>query len=514
MVRKNLSEKDLTLKDEKIHLLLSDLNSLESYINDIFTFSPLPISFVSPLGVILESNPAFVKISGFTFDEIVGKSIEEFFELEGIKKIIKEIEKKGFVEGKEIDFFPKTKKEVPCQIFARVRKDSGGKNLGYFLSIVNLTEIKKTQREARRALMNILEDVQEERNKAEEEKNKTLAIITNFADGVLVFDRNNNLLLINPKAEQFFRVNAKDIILKPISKLSRISSLTSLVKLYKKRTKGIFREELEIEENLILEVSIVPVVKGKEAAGSLVILHNVTREKLIEKMKSEFVSLAAHQLRTPLSAVKWILKTVLDGELGELKKEQKEFLEDGYVSNQRMINLVNDLLNVARIEEGRYIYDLVLTDFKELVKPTIYYFRKECRKKKIKFLFKKTVKKIPKVLIDAEKMIIVLENIIDNAARYTFPGGKVEISLDCTAKEISFCVKDNGMGIPKNQQKNVFKKFFRGANVVRKETDGTGLGLFISKNIIEAHKGKIWFESEENKGTKVCFTIPIKKGKI
>ena len=479
----------------------------ELYINDIFTFCPLPIFFINTAGIILESNLAFAKISGFAYKKVIGKSIKEFFKPEEINKIIKEAGGRGFIKGREVSFFPKAKKVVSCEVFARARKDKNGTNIGYFFSIVDLTEIKKAQRQARRDLIKTLKDVQEE-------KNKTLAIITNFADGILVFDKKDNLLLINPKAEKFLGANSKDIISKSISKLSKINSLNSLIKLYKKRTKKVFRKELEVKEDLTLEVSIVPVVSGEKRSGSLVILHDVTREKLIERMKSEFVSLAAHQLRTPLSAVKWILKTVLDGELGELNKEQKEFLGDGYISNQRMIHLVNDLLNVARIEEGRYIYSLVLTDFEELAESIVRRFRKECKRKRIKFSFKKMSKKIPKVLIDVEKIIIVLENIIDNAIRYTLPGGRVGIFLSYTAEGIKFCVKDNGMGIPMNQQKNVFKKFFRGANVLRKETGGTGLGLFISKNIVQTHKGRIWFESEENKGTKICFTIPIKKDKI
>lgn len=146
MVIENSSE-----KDKKISLLLEDLNSLESYISALFTFSPLPLCFVSPAGVILESNPAFEKISNFSFDEIVGKTIEELFDKEEIRELVKDTLKKGSVEGREMKFFPKGKKQIPAQVFSKKKKDEKGKTVGYFLSLFDLTEIKKTERKLEEA---------------------------------------------------------------------------------------------------------------------------------------------------------------------------------------------------------------------------------------------------------------------------------------------------------------------------------------------------------------------------
>ena len=508
MVIKNTSQDE---KDRKISVLLKDLNSLETYINDIFIFSPLAFCFVSPLGVILESNSAFQKISNFSFDEIIGKVIEKLFKKEEIEKLLKETTEQGIVEGKEMKFFPKGKIEIPTHVFTRIRKDEKGKTVGYFLSLFDLTKIKKTEREAKKALMNMLKDVEEEKERAEEEKNKTLAIITNFVDGILVFDKANNLLLINPQAKDFFGIKKEVIIGKPISELSKVTILKPLIELYKKKTKKVFREELGIREDLILEMSTVPVIREKERLGTLVILHNVTREKLIEKMKNEFVSLSAHQLRTPLSAIKWTTKMVLDEELGKINKEQREFLQDSYDSNERMIALINNLLNVARIEEGRYIFEPILANIEEIIKNVMDSYKKEVKIRGLKVEFKKPKNKLPQVMVDVEKMQIAIDNLIRNAIRYTSKDGKVTVSLKCDKEKIEFSVKDTGVGIPKNQQKRIFTKFFRAANVMRMETEGAGLGVFITKNIIEAHKGKIWFESEPGKGTTFYFTIPIKK---
>ena len=240
----------------------------------------------------------------------------------------------------------------------------------------------------------------------------------------------------------------------------------------------------------------------KEKLGKLVILHDITREKIVEKMKTEFVSLAAHQLRTPLSAIKWTLRILLDGDLGD-------FLEKTYQSNERMISLINDLLDVTRIEEGRYLSKLTLVNIEEVINLVVNSYKDEIKRRKIKFEFKKPEEKMPQIMVDVEKMGLVVQNLLDNAVHYTRPGGEVIISLNRGAKDIEFSIKDTGTGIPEEQQERIFTKFFRGTNAIKMEAEGSGLGLFIAKNIIDAHNGKIWFESKQGEGTTFYFNIPI-----
>lgn len=376
-----------------------------------------------------------------------------------------------------------------------------------------LQEFKKKTTELdkmRAALMNMLEDVEESRSRAEEEKNKTLAIITNFSDGLLVFDTEKKLSLINPKAEIFFDTKEKNIIGNPISELRIFPTIEPLINLIGEEIREVFREEIKLRKNLVLVVSTIPIIREEERLGTMVILHDVSREKVIEEMKTEFVSLAAHQLRTPLSAIKWTLRMLLDGDLGVITEEQRNFVEKTYKSNERMINLINDLLDVARIEEGRYLYKPTPTDFEPIVQFVINSHQEEIEKKKIKFKFEKPEERLPKVMVDVEKIRLAIDNLLDNAVRYTSAGGEITISLKSGKEEIEFFIRDTGAGIPQDQQDRVFTKFFRAVNVMRMETEGTGLGLFITKNIIEAHGGKIWFESEERKGTTFYFTLPIK----
>jgi len=346
--------------------------------------------------------------------------------------------------------------------------------------------------------------------KLKEEKDKTLAIINNLADGVLVFDKNKKILLVNPRAEEFFGLQEKEIIGKSLGSLSMIVILKPLTELLAKK-KRIFREEIKIKEGLTLEASRISITKEGEELNVLIILHDVTREKLIEKMKTDFVSLSAHQLRTPLSGMKWAIKMILEGDLGKLNKEQKDFMEGVYESNERMICLVRDLLNVARIEEGKYLYRLSLGDIGQIVQREIDGYKNLVKQKKLKVEIKRPKKILHKVMADVEKMKIAVRNIFNNAIKYTSPGGKIIISLKGNEKEIEVQIADTGLGIPQHEQEKVFTKFFRGTNIKKIDTEGTGLGLYITKNIIEAHGGRIWFKSKENKGTTFYFTIPVKK---
>lgn len=502
--------------EKRIAALLEDLSLLEDYIRELFSFSPLPLCSVSPIGVVLEANPAFERTTGYKLYELIGKPVEELFEKEKIEELSEETLEKGFVEGKELLLFTRDKKKVAVSAFGQVRKNPEGESVGYFIAVFDLSEIKGTEEELKStqtAILNILEDVDEARIRAEEEKDKTLAVITNFADGLLVFDKENKLSLINPRMEAFFNIEGGKIIGKSISELNKFPTLKPLTNLFAKggKIKKVRREELSIKEGLILEISTIPVVRLKEKLGTLIVAHDITREKRIEQLKTEFVSLAAHQLRTPLSAIKWTLRMLLAGDLGGITDEQKDYIGKTAESTERIIGLINDLLDVTRIEEGRYLYKPVPLPLKPLIRSIIDAYKEEIERKKIECEFSKP-KELPPIRVDEEKIKLAIQNIFDNAVRYTPAGGEVKVSLEYDKKkqEVEFSVKDSGIGVPKDQQERVFTKFFRGGNAIRMATEGTGLGLYITKHIIEAHGGKIWFESEVDKGSTFYFTLPVK----
>lgn len=510
MSKENLIEKDYDLKE--------DLEDLQKYIEEFSLFLPLSVCTVNPLDLILGVNKSLQDFTGYKETEIIGEDANILFlkqkEIESLKTKIKRA--RGRI-SKEMTLLTKNKKKIPVNVYASARRDKKGNFLGYFLAISDISELKKFQQELEkkvkertRELEKRTEQLRKSKEDTEEEKNKTLAIITNFADGLLFFNEKNKLSLVNPQAEAFLGVKNKEIVGKSFSELESFPVFQSLKKIIEGETKGVFRKELKLEENLILEVSTVLVKREKEKLGGLVILHDVTREKMVERMKNEFVSLSAHQLRTPLSAIKWTVKMLLGGDLGKITKEQREFLEKTYSSNERMIGLINDLLDVTRIEEGRYLSDFSSVNIEKVVETVINLQEEEIKKRDLDFEFKKPEKKLPKIKADSEKIRLVIQNLIDNAIKYTKVGGKVTVLISGGKKKIKVSVKDTGVGIPLGQQGRLFTKFFRATNAGKLEAEGSGLGLFISKNIIEAHGGKIWFESQEGKGSSFCFTLPVK----
>ena len=518
---------------EQIESLLQitreDLRDLEMYVQEYSAFLPLAVSTINPLGIILNSNQAFQKLSGYKEIEVIGKKMEDLFlNKEDFKDLIEE----KIFEGKpsltrKMTFLTKEKKKIPVNMAISARKDEKGNFIGYFIALSDITAFEdlrknleqkvekrtKELQESRTALMNILEDVEGARGRAEEERDKTLAIFENFPEGLLFLDKENKISSVNPGVRDFFQLDPKEAVGKKIDELEKKSPLTPLIDILRESPKGIYRKELKLRENLILEISAIPVMRVEEKIGTLIILRDITREKTIERLKTEFVSISAHQLRTPLSAVKWTLRMILDRELGEISKEQREFLEKTYLSNERMIHLINDLLNITRIEEGRFLYNIKSQDIVKIAERIVASSEEMARRKELDFRFQKPKVKIPEIELDPEKISLVFQNLLDNAIHYTKTGGLVKISLNYLKdkKEILISVKYTGIGIPKDQQKRVFTRFFRGANAIKTETEGTGLGLFIAKNIVDAHGGRIWFESKENKGTTFYFTLPARR---
>jgi len=287
-------------------------------------------------------------------------------------------------------------------------------------------------------------------------------------------------------------------------------NLFNLIKLKPKNK----RQDLAVKypEERFLQVSLVDLTtKAPRGTGrSLVVVYDITREKEVEHLKSEFISIASHQLRTPLSAIKWILKMLLNEDLGALSVEQKTYVEKTYRSNERMISLVNDLLDASRIEEGRYEYKFEQFDLKQLLKEIVEQDRVLLEKNHLEFKTNINDGLPAMVWGDAEKLILALTNLIDNAIKFTLQQGKISLEVKTLARPavVQMIVRDTGIGISKPDQARLFTKFFRADNAKKMQAEGTGLGLFIAGNIIKKHGGNIQIESEVAQGTTVTCTFP------
>lgn len=224
------------------------------------------------------------------------------------------------------------------------------------------------------------------------------------------------------------------------------------------------------------------------------------------EMKSDFLSIVVHQLRTPLSATKWIFKMMMDGDLGALSAEQKTIIERGYQSNEHMIRILAEIASANHLSEWRLKFKPEPMSIALCIDKALAEFSEEANAKHVALRFVNEGK-IPPVLADKEKILLVLENILENSIKYNRPGGSVTIRTEAFKDKLIISVADTGPGIPLDEQKNIFTKFFRASNV--KQEKGTGLGLFIGKQIIESHHGTIWFESTPNIGTTFFISLPL-----
>ncbi len=234
--------------------------------------------------------------------------------------------------------------------------------------------------------------------------------------------------------------------------------------------------------------------------------------KELDKAKDEFISMASHQLRTPLTTVKGYVSMLDEGDFGKVSKAQREPLEQALDGSTRMARLIDDLLNVSRMEAGRFFIDATKVDLNKVVPQEIEQLQNMADTKKVKLTYIKPSKPVPLMHLDENKTRQVIMNLADNAVHYSSPpagGGKVEIRLERDGDDIVYVVRDNGIGVPKDQQDKLFSKMFRARNAQEVRPDGTGLGLYLVKRVVEDQGGKIIFESEPGKGSMFGFRMPI-----
>jgi signal transduction histidine kinase len=257
---------------------------------------------------------------------------------------------------------------------------------------------------------------------------------------------------------------------------------------------------------LIISETLVAILFLVVGNSVITLVEQIAR---LNKVKSDFVSVASHQLRTPLSAIRWEIELLLTkSNRGALSLKQRKNLENIDDLSQRMTRLVNDLLDVARIDQNRLIFKRSLVDIVAITKSVVNQSAGNLKAKNVELVFDDK-KKLPNIYCDSEKIQMVIDNLLSNSIKYTLGHNKIEIKLYKKANNIIFKIKDGGVGIPREQHSRVFEKFFRSDNIVKYQTDGTGLGLYIAKGIIEQMGGKIWFVSEEGLGSVFSFILPI-----
>jgi len=240
------------------------------------------------------------------------------------------------------------------------------------------------------------------------------------------------------------------------------------------------------------------------------ITHSVEKLAEASRMKMEFLTIMTHQIRTPFTNLRWVVDLLVTDKVGSFDKKQKEYLEILRENSERLEELINKIVTVSKIEQGEFPMKKKKFSLEKLVAKAVKESKVYAAASNVE-VETDISKEIPELLADQEQITEVIENLLNNAIKYSKKKGKVEILATVKEKKVYVEIKDTGMGIPEEDQKYIFRKFFRSKNAIKHQTQGSGLGLFIIKSIIKAHKGKVGFSSQMGKGTTFWFTLPIKK---
>ncbi|AQS58327.1 two-component system histidine kinase PnpS [Desulforamulus ferrireducens] len=342
-----------------------------------------------------------------------------------------------------------------------------------------------------------------------EERNRARAILNSMADGVIALDENGRVILINPVVESIFNIKEEHWIGTELIKVIRNHELEQLFIRALQDMQPMLNNELQIltPEPRLFRVQISPLkgVKHKKM-GVVGLLTDVTERRKLDQMRTEFAANVSHELRTPLTSINGFVETLLDGAM-EQPEIARNFLEIIHSEGKRLANLIDDLLKLSRLEDRRNILHKQPVNLADVIQKTVKMFEGLAQDKNIELTIA-IPEDLPSVPGDAGLLSQVVVNLVDNALKYTLPGGKVNIAVNPQHDHVTVAVADTGIGIPPENLSRVFERFYRVDKARSREMGGTGLGLSISKHIVEAHGGKIKVTSSPA-GSTFTFTLPL-----
>jgi signal transduction histidine kinase len=335
-----------------------------------------------------------------------------------------------------------------------------------------------------------------------EQQAEAEALFTSIGDGAISTDEFGRITRVNPVAQSILGYSEKELIgqwfPKKIVAVNPDGTLINLI------DRPITRAFLTGKT----ATNVSPILLNGVPIGAIEVFRDITLEQEVDRMKSEFISLASHQLRTPLSAIKTYSHMIVDGYMGGINDTQKKSLRTIISAANRMNELISTLLNITRMESGTIAVTPKLLQLDQVCEEVVKELSLMATEQSVS-LELKNVGDDPKP-VRSDNLIIkeILSNLITNAIKYTPENGNVTVSVKAKDTEVVVSIKDTGWGIPKHAQDQIFSKFFRAQNIVKRETTGTGLGLYLVQGLVEAVGGKIWFKSAEGKGTTFSFSLP------
>ncbi|PIS08870.1 hypothetical protein COT75_04520 [Candidatus Beckwithbacteria bacterium CG10_big_fil_rev_8_21_14_0_10_34_10] len=354
------------------------------------------------------------------------------------------------------------------------------------------------------------------------------AVISSIGEGLIVIvdvDKGGKIDYVNRAFEEITGWTSKEVLNKSIIKILPREDKRGNAVAFKERiiTKVLGGQKVVADlsepfyyfrkDKSKFPVSSVinPITLNKKIVGAVETFRDISKEKESDIAKTEFASLVSHQLRTPFATINWYIELLLSEDIGSLNKKQLEYLNEIYQASQRMVSLINVLLSISRIEMGITEFEKKSVNVVALAKTIINEEKLKIKDKNLEI--KETYgKNIPKLMVDPKQLTIILQNLFSNAIKYSLKKGKIDFKIKHQGSNLIISIADSGIGIPENDQKNIFNRFFRGNNAKEKEPEGIGLGLYILKAVVKIMKGQVSFKSKINKGTTFYVTIPIKNG--
>lgn len=373
----------------------------------------------------------------------------------------------------------------------------------------------------RKSKLHVLEALE----KAQQEKTKMEILFSVAGEPIVVCDSNWMVTFANRAALETLKISSDQIKGKSAFEVFSVRSrgkeprqvIDAVFKVVNEKHKQVSLSSLDTGINLYSILSnhefpvlatISPVMVNERNEGNIIVFSDISHLVETNRLKSEFISLASHQLRTPISKMKWLTEMLIDDHSIELSDNQKQLLNELCQTNQQTVDLVNSLLNISKLDSGHLPLNPEETDLIELARKAYHTQANLIEQKHIQYQ-EELEAGLPKVMIDQKILIEVYKNLLNNAIKYSPDGGRILLKIYQEGSELVSQVSDCGLGIPEYAKSKIFERFYRADNAQRTETDGSGLGLYFVKSIVESSGGRIWFETKENEGTTFWFTIPI-----
>lgn len=511
------SEKEM--KDKTIELLKFKQAADTSFDHTIITDAD---------GVVIYVNHAAEMLTGYLREEMIGakpslwgkQMSHEFYEKMWItikteKKIfageITNKRKNGQVYLVSARITPIVSEEGIIQFFVGIESDITEERASQLRIVRHAAELQESN-----------ELIEKQKERAE----SILRYLQSIGEGVFATDLQGNIIFINETAKKLVGEDSSEDSKKRYSEVflflkkrkSLNMSISFVEEVLKEENVVVFPQNVSLvrKDGILLAVSgTISVIRDEngEVTGTITVFQDATKQRELEDMKNSFLSVAAHQLRTPLGSMRWSMEMLLAEDLGKLPKLAKEVVSQIYENSGRMVVLVNDLLNVSRIDGETSREEKESVNIVSFMKKVIDTMRPEAEKRGVEIIFSEPEETAPEIIASSKHLYEALENLISNGIKYNRENGTLTITLEVTEEILVLKVSDTGIGIPEADQSRIFSKFFRAPNAVLKETEGSGLGLSVVKSYLEENDAKISFESKENRGTTFFVEFPLRSTK-